>query len=457
MKVYLCACVPEEDRATANNAEEKEGLLQDAAALLQKEAPKLEGKTVNLQKEAFTLVSSSLDVFKGLLCILMVYSHVDLCLVNPTEVYYGKLGHFVGNAASGMCFLGFMFSYGYTCYWAYLSDLRPRPFSERLERVARSAILPIIGAWVCSFAWSFMCFKIPITYDSVVGILTFYYVWGNGPDFLLSFTALLLVSFAMRKVFVVGLTSDGTTNGRVRFALTAFAMLAGPMLLTKCVVADCTGYGRYWQFVLPCDKREPVGMANLPALPHFFYFNLGVLAAVGTHNFGEALMELRTLPLGTTGAKSATLFSVLAGGMLVLNVVLAVLAYPLYDQWWQNFGNIAVPTKFGEIIRGWSRGPSPLWLLGNLWWVYTLFLVSLFWSGVARYGPSVQQVLRVPLSWFEHLGANVLIYLVVSDCMLAGLYRGNQFPLTAVQGGYATLMILASTRFIHYLGASGRK
>ena len=32
-----------------------------------------------------------------------------------------------------------------------------------------------------------------------VDILNFYYVWGNGPDFLLSFTTMLLVSFALRK------------------------------------------------------------------------------------------------------------------------------------------------------------------------------------------------------------------------------------------------------------------
>lgn len=448
MKVYLCACVPEERDQV--NVEEKEGLLPKAAAAAAVAAPAEKGR--NMQKEVFTLVSGSLDVFKGLLCILMIYSHVDLCLVNPTEVYYGKLGHFVGNAASGMCFLGFMFSYGYTCYWAYLSDLRPRPLSERLERVARSAVLPIIGAWVCSFAWSFMCFKIPITYDSVVGIMTFYYVWGNGPDFLLSFTMLLLVSFAMRRAFVVGLTSDGTTLGRCKVAATSAFLLLFPMVLTQCVVADCTGNARYWQFMLPCNKREAVGMANLPALPHFFYFNLGVLAAVGTQQLGEHLAD-RSLPLAAP-QKTVQLLAVVGVGALCLNVVFAVLAYPLYDQWWQNFGNIAVPTRFGEIIRGWSRGPSPLWLLGNLWWIYTLFLGSLVVSALHRYG---QPWMQTPLGWLEHLGANVLIYLVISDILLAGLYRGNQFPLTAAQGGVATLMIIASTRFIHYLGASGRK
>merc|ERR1719213_1298501 len=83
----------------------------------------------------------------------------------------------------------------------------------------------------------------------------------------------------------------------VRVAGAAFVMLSFPLLLTQCVVPDCTGNKRYFQFFIPCDKREPMGMANLPALPHFFYFNLGVLAAIGTKHFGEAAAARTSLPL----------------------------------------------------------------------------------------------------------------------------------------------------------------
>lgn len=420
-------------------AEETKRLIATEAAVPAKQP---------LSKNVFKTISEGLDIFKGLLCILMVYSHVNLCLVNPTEVYYGKLGHFIGNAASSLCFLGFVFSYGYTCYWAYLSDLRPRPYSEKMYRVLRSATLPIIGAWVCSAAWSYMCFKIPITGETVLGIVSFYYVWGNGPDFLLSFTTMLLISFATRSLLNRFLQSDGTTKGRITFAVTAGCMLLAPLLLTKLVVPDCTGTRRYFQFFLPCDKRDSVGMANLPALPHFLYFNLGVLAAVGTRYASEFSWP-------TSRVAQVQFSSVLATGglvMLVVNVLLAVLAYPLYDAWWQNFGNIATTTRFGEIIRGWSRGPSPLWLLGNLWGVYSLLVVSVLAAVLSKQNA----VLRAVTHELEHFGANVLIYLVVSDCLLAGLYRGT-FPLTAATGGLATAAILGATRFIHYLGASGWK
>jgi len=445
MKFVLCAF--SDASSEKGSTEEKVSLIEEAKAVVADVKP-----TKALSKEVYATVSSGLDIFKGLLAFLMVYSHVDLCLVNPTEVYYGKLGHFVGNAASGMCFLGFVFSYGYTCYWAYLSELRPRPMAEKLTRVARSAILPIIGAWVCSFAWSYMCFKIPINTETAVGILTFYYVWGNGPDFLMSFTTMLLVSFLFRDVINKLVEYKPTTQGRIRFAFGALFMIFAPLLITKMVVADCTGNGRYFQFFLPCDKREASGMANLPALPHFFYFNIGVVAAVAVKLFGECLDSTASqLPGLNTLAKFD--FRGIGVAALALQVVLAVLAYPLYAVWWTSYGNISTMTPYGEIIRGWSRGPTPLWLLGNLWAIYTLVLFCLAFAYVARKFTCFQYLTRE----LEHTGANVLIYLVVSDCLLAGLYRGTEFPLTAAGGCVATVSIMLATRFVHYLGHSGRK
>ena len=98
------------------------------------------------------------DVFRGVLVVLMTYAHVDLCLLSPVLQYYAEVPHMVGNMASGLCFLGFMLSYGFTCDIAYLSD-KDRPWSERLNRVARSIMLPVCAAWICCLAWGFMCFN----------------------------------------------------------------------------------------------------------------------------------------------------------------------------------------------------------------------------------------------------------------------------------------------------------
>lgn len=447
MKVYLCSCIFHEDAKEEEIKVEEEGhtLLEKAADV---ESCK---KASGYGKEADAVISQSLDIFKGILCIFMVYSHVNLCLVNATEVYYTKLGHFVGNVASSCCFNGFVFSFGYTCYLAYLSDLKPRPFAQVFERVMRSAMLPVVGAWVCSFAWSYMCFKVPIGYDSAKDIVTFYYVWGNGPDFLLSFTTLLLTSYAYKVLLHPRLFPMGTSPKVLMFG--AFLMLALPLMLTWFVIPDCTGMKRYMQVFLVCDKREPVGMVNLPALPHFFFFNLGVLASVGLQKLKPKLNEMSAVELLTEGANKAFLF------IFIAEVVLAICAYPLYTVWWSNYGNLMIQSKFGWIIRGWSRGPTILWIVGTLFGIYNILLFAFALSMTVRYGlrAGPAAALDAVGKWLEHLGANVLIYLVVSDCLLAGMYNPNSFPLSVNGAGVATFIMLFAIKFIHYLGQSGRK
>lgn len=72
----------------------------------------------------------------------------------------------------------------------------------------------------------------------------------------------------------------------------------------------------------------------------------------------------------------------------------------------------------------------------------------------------------MPLRWFttslEHLGANILFYLVTADLFLAGIYRGTQaveqFPLWGTSdAAWCAAGILIMGRFIHYLAASSRK
>merc|ERR1719440_564760 len=106
------------------------------------------------------LCNDALNVFKGILTIFMTWAHTQLTLLPPVEQYYFSLPHFIGNAASGLCFLGFMLAYGFSCDNAYLSDWKKRTLAQRLERLMRSAMLPVCGAWVCGFGWGFMCWKL---------------------------------------------------------------------------------------------------------------------------------------------------------------------------------------------------------------------------------------------------------------------------------------------------------
>jgi len=389
--------------------------------------------------------SRSLDAFKGVLVILMTYAHVDLCLMSPMLQYYSPLPHFVGNAAAGLCFLGFMLAYGFSCDIAYLSDNTNRTAAERFVRVARSALMPVAAAWVCSMAWGYICFKLPLNTESLIMILDFRLAIGNGPDFLLCFTACVLTMFPLRHTMNRALSAPALWQR----LLTAVVMLVIPLMLTRLVINDCTGMKKYLNYILECRHREPYA-PNLPGLPHLFYFNLGVLLsrhvkAVTTRIETESIQNIELGQLGFLH--------------LSLALVFLILSYPLLSLWSFNYGNLDAPTQWGEVTRGFDRGPSVLWLLGNLFGI-NLLLTSCVGTHLLAEHWGAPYLSLAPVRWLmselEHLGANVLMYLVVGDICMAGLYRGADFPLGAHGAAVMTLGIILVVRFIHYLGASSR-
>merc|ERR1719171_627967 len=91
----------------------------------------------------------------------MTWAHVEITLMSPDEQFRLSFAHLISNAAASLCFLGFMFSYGFACDLAYISDYNKRPAEERVKRMFRSALLPVLGAWICAFGWAYMCFDFP--------------------------------------------------------------------------------------------------------------------------------------------------------------------------------------------------------------------------------------------------------------------------------------------------------
>lgn len=414
-------------------------------------------------------MSRALDVFKGLLCILMVAFHVNMCLVSPALTLHG-VGHAIGNLAAAWCYLGFVFAYGWSCWHAYVTNDRP----DLWERVARSAMMPIFGAICCSCAWCFVAFKIPLSADAIWGVATFYYLWGNGPDFLLAFPIFLLCLMPVRHLLRNTFGVDARPT-RARCATAAAAMLCGPLLLTFLVVPDCSGptLRRYTQVFLNCDKRDPVGMANLPALPHAFYFNMGMLGAAAMARFRpsaepdpesdheEKNPVERALSASAQAVKQEAESAArrelartrLCAAMVVLPCLILV-SIPVVSLWRYSYGNLSVHTPWGAVIRGFSRGPSLLWLVGNVLGVGLAFGFAVLLTAVSERLGGV--VLFLFEEVIEHFGANVLLYLVLTDLILAGLYHGT-FTLTVADGAVVTACLLAGTRFVHYLAASSRK
>lgn len=433
----------DEDAAPeAKSVEETEALLGARDLEVAAEAVKGGTHKAGVAGNLMGHCNRGLDIFKGVLVIFMTLAHVDLTLMNPALAVGTAFPHFVGNAASGMCFLGFMLAYGFSCDNAYLSDSKVRTTFQRLERVARSAMLPVCGAWVCSMAWGYMCWKIPMNMDGLIQILDFRMSMGNGPDFLLCFTFCLLSMYPLRHL----INSEFAHPSVWRRAGCAAALLLVPLALTQFWIVDCTGNRKYLGYLFECTYREAYAPV-LPALPHLFYFNMGVLASRYMRYIGAELKSGRDVNLKALAAQ--------ASGVLASFLVMS---YPLYTVWAANYGNLMVPTKWGMVTRGFTDGPSPLWLVGNLFVVAVLLAACV---GMLLLG-QVESLwfcpLRLLLSELEHYGANVLMYLVVGDICLAGMWRGmmGQYPLDT--NGCITVMcgVLLVTRFVHYLGASSR-
>jgi len=390
-----------------------------------------------------TTINRSLDTFKGILVIFMTFSHVDLCLMPMQEQYYEKAPHFVGNMASSLCFLGFMFAYGYSCDLAYLSDFKKRSPVDRLVRLVRSATLPMVGAILCNCAWAFECWKAPLTYEGLYDIVTFQKVLGNGPDFLVSFTTALVTMSCFRRSINTHLSPDAT---EFQQGACAFAMLATPLALTYCILPDCTGSAKYLNYLFECGVRDSFA-PNLPALPHLFYFNLGVLASRYATGTEEAMK---------VGGK--LVWKKLAALSLALACFFLILHYPLSTVWSGAYGNIQVKTTWGMITRGFTGGPSFLWLVGNLFPIYVLLASCIGIQVAVAHWPWVSYVLTWLLGELQHFGANVLLYLICGDVALSGLWRGrmNQYPLDFHGCLAMTVGLFVGIRFLHYLGASSR-
>jgi hypothetical protein len=446
----------------------RKGWREEVLSLLGADA---DSKTRHVEVCRPALMSRALDIFKGLLCILMVAFHVNMCLVAPALTMHG-VGHAIGNLAAAWCYLGFVFAYGWSCWHAYVVNEKP----DLTSRVARSAFMPLFGAICCSCAWCFVAFKIPLSADAVWGVMTFYYLWGNGPDFLLAFPIFLLILMPFRHILrnIFGIDARPTN---LRLVAAVGAMIGAPLLLTFAVVPDCSGPSlrRYVQVFLNCEKRDPVGMANLPALPHAFYFNMGLLGAAAMARFQKKeLLDRepdseheerdpveRALSASAQAVKQEAetaarreLLRMRLCAAVVVAPCLILLSIPVLSLWRYNYGNLAVETPWGAVVRGFSRGPSLLWLLGNVAGVGLVF-------GLAVLLAVLSERIGGPVLWLlehgvEHFGANVLLYLVLTDLILAGLYHGT-FPLTVADGASVTTFLLLATRFVHYLAASSRK
>lgn len=418
--------------------------------------------------------SVTLDVFKGSLVVLMATSNVIITMSSAQMRSHSWGSLLICNAASSFCFVGFLLAFGFSCYNQYLQSDWPDPpkdvASLRL-RVSRAIAFPVLGAWVCNFVWCFLCLKNDLSRANLLDCFTFARVFGNGPDFLCNFSFDLALVYTLWRPIMRLLDNVRTaeTAGWIvrlipvaehRRDAAALAIVLSPLLFTLAAVPDCTSHMRLVQWFLVCDKRD-LDTPSLPALPHVMDFGLGILAAVCWHRF---LADLR--PVGDGGPSGG--YSILPMQalrrwflrMLGTSMLLLVLFVPLGQVWfYTDLSVVQMATPFGQLIRGFSDGPSMLWLLATLWpitiWAGIVVVLVTLRGTVLGYG------LHWPLAWLEHLGANVLFYFIVLDLFLAGMFKGfsraNPFPFTLPMCLMCTAIILLFGRFLHFICRAARK
>lgn len=440
------------------------------------------GEMSTLSSEGFLLdmhkllreSSMILDVFKGSLMVIMATSNVIVTMSSTTLRSHSYASLVICNTAATLCFVGLLISFGFSCYGQYLHEW-PDPAKDLTTlrlRVLRAVSGPVLGAWVCNFVWCFICLKNEFTQTNLFDVFTFSKVFGSGPDFLCSFSLDLALVYALWRPIMrlleeaqkadgqasVGIISQLTPETRRN--LTAAAITFCPLLLTLHAVSDCTRSGRWVQWFLVCDKRE-IDTASLAALPHLMDFGVGILVAACWHRF---LADLRPyFDGGPTGGLSILPMQALRKwSLLMLGSCIAtlVLFVPLGQVWlYTDLSVVQMATPFGQLVRGYSNGPSMLWLLATLWPVamWASFIMVL----VTLRGTVFGYLLKWPLGWLEHLGANVLFYLVLTDMCLAGMFRGFQhvdpFPFDSMTCIASTALIFLIGRFIHFICRSARK
>jgi hypothetical protein len=319
--------------------------------------------------------------------------------------------------------------------------------------------------------------KFEFTGANLADVLTFAKVFGNGPDFLCCFSLNLALVYLLWRPFtcflddIVGAEHFIATGephcGSISFTtqqrrdLIALAVALSPVLFTFFAIPDCTGNKRWVQWLLVCGKRD-IDTPSFPVLPYLVDFSLGILAAACWSRF---LSDLRPVGNGgPNGGSSILPMSDLRRWWFALHrtaLVLLVFFVPLGQVWlYTDLSVVQMATPVGQLIRGFSNGPSMLWLLATLWpvamWTATIAVL------VILKGTALGLVLQWPLRGLEHLGANTLYYLVVGDVFLAGMFRGllkdtgaAAFPIQKCL--ICTGLILGFGRFLHLLCKTSRK
>ncbi len=354
-------------------------------------------------------ISVSLDVFKGIFIIFMLCEHTRSSLgmgMGASE----RIMQFISQVACALDMTCFSTAYGFGCYRAYLTNSKNRTPAEQLKRLCRSVGLIIVASWFCNFSFEMAVLRKPITFTVLRKILTFEIVYW---DFLATFPAMLLVAFLTTKPLMAMAASAGKTS--IKRILIFIVLLGWPLLTPRLALDTCKSpIEIYATLFIGCANRT-MGAMRFSALTYMFFFNFGCIVSLLTLEYSRSADRAFSLPTVREVIKSPTWL-----GFLALFLLELYFAYPLFGQYnrsWEylNWNGYRRFPMTAPLILGWG-------FMSQSVGIFALTITSLC-NKVSGSSSMITRAGKTIISVLEHFGANVLLYLTISNIVIHGFFH----------------------------------
>lgn len=136
----------------------------------------------------------AIDVFKGLLVIGMVLSHVLSFYGDGKSVFEGKIMLFINN----ITFSGFVFCYGYACWLSYFS----KNMKEVYKRMLISGLKTLIAYYLSGIYISTITNQLHFTFPDILSVIIFQKL-PIFSEFLIAFTLFIIIGLLLFHIFAI--------------------------------------------------------------------------------------------------------------------------------------------------------------------------------------------------------------------------------------------------------------
>ncbi|CAJ1382785.1 unnamed protein product [Effrenium voratum] len=386
-----------------------------------------EGLTVDVHGTVLG-VSQAMDVFRGMLVVLYTSAQV---IHTASEHRFGA--SLVLCNAAFQCYPGIMLACGYSSYEKFLREW-PDPGTYSAWDLSSTILLPLVSAWICSFAFCFLKpgANIEDPGEALKQVLLFGGSRAEGTEILLACSINFSIVFiAWRPVSRV----LQSVKVRVWHDCLALALALSPLALMLCMKT------------LLFSEEEGAGMV-VTFLPYLLFFHAGILLAACWDRF---LSQLQPVGFQTvTDSIHLLPWDVFKSWLLCTSIA-----------WWTSFvffmplGQVALVHDLAALRRPGVQGfLSPLWVMALLW----PLAVSLVMCGLMVTAKKFNTVLRLLQLELWHVGKNMMYYMVVVNIFLASQQRSDGHRNASL--GKCLLgatSILAASRFIHFMAGLSRQ